>query len=210
LGLITIAGELTADGERGSTLPLHPRLAHMIVRAQASGVAAAACDIAALLAEHDIIRPESLPGDPDIRIRLELLDAARRHGGAAAPVGYSVERPALQRVMRESDRLARAVAAWSVRSDQSPSVAESGSLLALAYPDRVGIARLGRTGRYLLRAGNEVAIDPASPLASEAFVVVAELDGKHPVSRVFLAAPIDRDAVRRSGGRHPRRRVERS
>src|SRR5439155_25433914 len=135
------------------------------------------------------------PGNPDIRIRLEILDAARRHRGGSAPPGFTIQRGAVERVLRESDRLGRAAKAWTGRAaDPGPDVAV-GSLLATAYPDRVGLARPGRGGRFLLRAGNEVTIDPASPLAVEEFVVVAELDGRRPVSRAYLAAPIERDSI---------------
>lgn len=195
LGLVTLDGRLTADGTRASTLPLHPRLAHMIVRAQASGTAATAGDIAALLAERDVLRAEGLVADPDIRVRLEILDAARRHSGGSAPPGHSIDRAALQRVLRESDRLARAMELWTGQFTGESSAGDVGSLLATAYPDRVGIARRGDRGRYVLRAGNEITIDPASSLAGDEFIVVAELDGKRPVSRAYLAAPIERAVV---------------
>ena len=195
LGLVTLDGRLTADGTRASTLPLHPRLAHMIVRAQASGTAATAGDIAVLLAERDVLRAEGLVADPDIRVRLEILDAARRHSGGSAPPGHSIDRAALQRVLRESDRLARAMELWTGQFTGESSAGDVGSLLATAYPDRVGIARRGDRGRYVLRAGNEITIDPASSLAGDEFIVVAELDGKRPVSRAYLAAPIERAVV---------------
>ena len=195
LGLLTPEGRLTADGKRASTLPLHPRLAHMVVRAHGSALGATALDIAALLAERDILRAEGAAADPDIRIRLELLDAARRHRGGSAPPGFSIDRAALQRVLRESDRLARAMKRWSDQPADEPSADDVGIVLATAYPDRVGIARRGDRGRYLLRAGSEVAIDPASPLAGEEFIVVAELDGNRPLSRAYLAASIARPAV---------------
>ena len=194
LGLLTAEGRLTAEGTRASALPLHPRLAHMVVRAHGGAARVIARDIAALLAERDVIRPEGTTADPDIRLRLEILDAVRRRQVGSPPPGYSIDRPALQRVLRESDRLARVMDRWTIQSGEA-SAGDAGSLLATAYPDRVGIARHGHRGRYVLRAGNEVTIDPASALAAREFIVVAELDGKRPVSRAYLAAPIERVAV---------------
>src|SRR5205814_1157004 len=69
------------------------------------------------------------------------------------------------------------------------------ALLATAYPDRVGLARRGHRGRYVLRAGVEVEIDEGSVVAGSEFVVVPELDGRRPVSRAFLASPIERQEV---------------
>lgn len=195
LDLIGVDGRLTAEGKRASALPLHPRLAHMIVRAHERGASSEACDTAALLAERDIIRTEGSSSDPDIRIRLDILAAVRRKASGSAPAGSVIQRGSVQRVLHESDRLSRAVRAWTGQPPGSGPSPDIGALLATAYPDRVGIARPGRRGLYLLRAGNEVTIDAASALAGEEFIVVAELDGRRPVSRAYLAAPIAPETV---------------
>jgi ATP-dependent helicase HrpB len=64
-----------------------------------------------------------------------------------------------------------------------------GSILALAYPDRIAKSRGGSAGAFLLANGRGAAIDPASPLAREPFLVVAELTGAA-ASRIVMAAPI--------------------
>ena len=195
LGLIHDDGRLTDDGERASGLPLHPRLAHMIVQAARAGVTREACDMAALLAERDIIRGDAHTGDADILVRLDIVAAARRRQGFAVPAGAVVQHQVVQRVVREAERLHHAVNRWTDARPQAVATMDAGSLLAMAYPDRVGFARRGNRGRFLLRGGIEVAVDSASPLAGEDFIVVADLDGKRPVSRAFLAAAIDRKTV---------------
>jgi ATP-dependent helicase HrpB len=65
-----------------------------------------------------------------------------------------------------------------------------GSLLALAYPDRIAKNRGGGTGAFLLANGRGGMVDPASPLAREPFLAVAELTGAAAASRIILAAPI--------------------
>jgi ATP-dependent helicase HrpB len=65
-----------------------------------------------------------------------------------------------------------------------------GSLLALAYPDRIAKSRGGGNGAFLLanrRGGN---VDAASALAREPYLAVAELTGAAAASRIILAAPI--------------------
>ena len=193
MGLVTADGRLTLEGEHASALPLHPRLAHMIVRARHPASLATACDIAAILGERDFLRSDGTGADPDIRLRLEILDAARRRVGFPAPAGYTVQHAIVQRVLREAYRLART--ARTTPGDRSSSEIGVGALLAAAYPDRVGVARRGERGRYVLRSGTEAMIDSSTLLAGEEFVVVADLDGKRPVSRVYLGAPIDRQAV---------------
>jgi ATP-dependent helicase HrpB len=65
-----------------------------------------------------------------------------------------------------------------------------GALLALAFPDRVAKNRGGEGGAFLLANGRGGRVDPASPLAREAFLAVAELAGVAAQSRILLAAPI--------------------
>src|SRR4029077_19681700 len=71
-------------------------------------------------------------------------------------------------------------------SEHSP-----GSLLALAYPDRIAKNRGGGNGSFLLANGRGGMVDPASPLAREPFLAVAELTGAAAASRIVLAAPVE-------------------
>jgi ATP-dependent helicase HrpB len=66
----------------------------------------------------------------------------------------------------------------------------AGSILALAYPDRIAKSRGGGSGAFLLASGRGGAVDPASALAREPFLAVAELTGAAAASRIVLAAPI--------------------
>ena len=70
-----------------------------------------------------------------------------------------------------------------------------GSLLALAYPDRIAKSRGGGQGSFLLANGRGGNGDPASPLAREPFLAVAELTGAAAASRIVLAAPISLDEI---------------
>ncbi len=63
-------------------------------------------------------------------------------------------------------------------------------MLALAYPDRIAKSRGGGSGRFLLANGRGGNVDPASALAREPFLAVAELTGSAAASRIILAAPI--------------------
>jgi ATP-dependent helicase HrpB len=65
-----------------------------------------------------------------------------------------------------------------------------GSLLALAYPDRIAKNR-GTGGAFLLANGRGGMVDPASSLAREPFLAVAELTGAAAASRIVLAAPVE-------------------
>jgi ATP-dependent helicase HrpB len=187
LGALDRAGAATPHGRRMSALPLHPRLAHMILRAKEMGLGGLACDLAALLSERDVFRRGDGPPDADLRLRLEALRdlASNRRVRGSADVG------ALRRVMAEGREWRRRL---GVRGeDGDPSAA--GVLLALAYPDRIGQRRSGRPGRYLLRNGRGAALMEGDPLAASPYLVAAELDGTGRESRVYLAAPVELEEI---------------
>jgi len=185
-------GRVTPRGRRMAGLPLHPRLAHMVVEAETLGVLPLACDLAALLSERDPIRGDpASPPDADIESRLALI---RGQGRALAP-GQTASGDALRRIRAESDRLRTALGGPRTRAPGRDAAADdtsaAGILLAFAYPDRIGQLRTPRSGRFLLRNGNGAALSGAQPLSDSAYVVAAELDGRRPESRIFLATRVD-------------------
>ena len=167
LGAIDIQGRITEEGRRLRRLPLPPRLARMVVDAAAEGAGEQAAAIAAVLTER------GLGGDDvDLRHRLDQFrrDCSRRAEDARAMVRRWVDTLAAER--RNGN-------------DVSP-----GSLLALAYPDRVAKSRGSGAGSFLLANGRGGMVDPASALAREPFLAVAELTGAAGASRIVLAAPM--------------------
>ena len=65
----------------------------------------------------------------------------------------------------------------------------------MAYPDRIAQRRSGSVGRYVLRNGLGAHLDPQG-LSREDYLVVLELDGQVPESRIYLAAPLSLDELR--------------
>jgi ATP-dependent helicase HrpB len=171
LGALDAQRRITDEGRRLRALPLPPRLARMVVDAAAQGAGQVAAEIAAVLTERGVGGD-----DVDLRHRLDQFrrDRSRRGEDARAMV------------KRWSD-----TAGGKQRSgDYSP-----GSLLALAYPDRIAKNRGGGTGAFLLANGRGGIVDPASSLAREPFLAVAELSGTAAASRIVLAAPITVDEI---------------
>jgi ATP-dependent helicase HrpB len=166
LGAIDSDGRITEEGRKLRALPLPPRLARMVVDAAAEGAAEMAAGIAAIVTER------GLGGDDvDLHHRLDNFrrDRAKRADDARAMVKRWIE----------------TAGGKTVTSDHSP-----GSLLALAYPDRVAKNRGGSNGSFLLANGRGGNVDPASPLAREPYLAVAELTGAAAASRIILAAAI--------------------
>lgn len=194
LGALDERGRVTPRGLEMHALPVHPRLSHMLLGARALNAAHLACDVAALLSERDVLRSTGMPIDADVAIRVDLL---RRGPGAVVPAGAEVDRDGLRRVRTESDRLARQLRA----STDAPTALDSlGVLLALAYPDRVAQRRAGTRARFVLRNGRGAELQGAQSLANSPYLVAVELDDQRPESRVFLAAPIAIDEIRKAFG----------
>jgi ATP-dependent helicase HrpB len=166
LGAIDGDGRITAEGKLLRRLPLPPRLARMVVDAGAEGNALPAAEIATLIGERGL-------GGDDVDLR-ERLNALRRDRSPRA-------------------RDARAMAQrWAEipPSPQGGGKSSVGALLALAYPERIAKNRGGAAGAFLLVNGRGATIDPASPLAREPFLAVAELAGTAAQGRILSAAPI--------------------
>ncbi len=195
LDALNAQGRMTALGRDMARLPVHPRLAHMLLAARSLDAATLAAQLAALLSERDLLRRGAAPArhDPDIRSRLELLQGESGVTGA--------DRHLLERVQRSARALEAAVRALprtapaGRRAIALPEL--TGALLALAFPDRIGQRRDGGEGRYLLANGRGAAFAGAVSLAREQFIVAVELDDREREARIDLAAPVTRALLER-------------
>lgn len=188
LDALDAQGRINAHGRALARLATHPRLAHMIVRGNELGLGALALRIAALLGERDLLRTAATNRDVDLRLR---VDALRGSGGL--PAGISVDSAARQRVLRSVDQLERQLEMRSATKDANTD-ADTGRLLALAYPDRIAQSR-GTGGRYLLSSGRGAQLTDVSSLKDAEFLVVAELDAGDREALIRLAAPLSREAL---------------
>ena len=183
LGALDGDGRPTAAGREMVTLPLHPRLARMVLVAAERGQAWLGCLLAATLEDRDVLRgrPDDRPTDVGLRLAL-LDDPSARHPLA--------DGRALRRARDRAGDLARRVGTTGGGGD----AAEAGLLLANAYPDRIAQAR-GGPGRFVLRAGTEGWVAADDALAREPFLAVAEVDGRRSRGRIRLAAPLAPDQL---------------
>jgi ATP-dependent helicase HrpB len=206
LGALDGDGRITASGRAMVALPVHPRLARMLVVAAARGEGAMASALAAVLEERDVLRapPEARTADIAERVQL-VLDPSSTHAEA--------DRRSLAFVRRRAHELQRRL---GVAPDPPTPPTACGPVLALAYPDRIAQAR--GAGRFRLRNGTAAELPTGDPLIGEPFLVVADLDAdagtgrprpspragaasmRDPDHRIRLAAALDREDVERAGG----------
>ncbi|MCK9907861.1 ATP-dependent helicase HrpB [Microbacteriaceae bacterium K1510] len=165
LNAIDAQGRITEEGRKLRQLPLPPRLARMVVDAAAEGAGDMAATVAAIVTERGL-------GGDDVNLE-HRLDQFRR-----------------DRSKRADDARAM-VKRWAdTAGGRGAGEISAGAILALGYPDRIAKSRGGGTGAFLLANGRGGNVDPASSLAREPFLAVAELTGAAAQSRIILAAPI--------------------
>jgi ATP-dependent helicase HrpB len=166
LGALDAGGALTDHGRRMVGITLPPRLAHMLLRAAASGQAERAARIAALVVERGV-------GGRAVDLETRLEGFARDRGPRA----------------RDAASLARRWAAEAVASTRAERLGDA-LLLAEAWPERVAKAR-GAAGHFQLASGRGVFMDATEPLAKAPWLAVAELGGGEARDRILLAAELD-------------------
>ncbi|MEP4980154.1 ATP-dependent helicase HrpB [Ascidiaceihabitans sp.] len=166
-------GRITDHGRALAQFPLHPRLAHMLVRA---GVQAA--ELAALLSERDILRGVSV----DLTHRMQALRDPNRFGNA-------VNRGALERVKQEAKRLKK-------NAKTAPNMS-LGEMAALAYPDRIGLRRKGDAPRFVLSGGKGAIFPEGDGLGNHRLIVATDLDGDPREAKIRQAVALADHDLRR-------------
>jgi ATP-dependent helicase HrpB len=188
LGALDTGGRITPHGREMTRLGVHPRLAHMLLRARETGGLPLAADLAALLSERDLLRGTAGARDADIRGRIEALRGEGESGG--------IDRAALQRARRGARELLRQLGTPATSTASGPPSGESvGGLLALAFPDRVGRRRAGGEGRFTLANGRGAHFAEPQGLSRQELIVAVDLDDRERDARIRLAAPLTRDEI---------------
>lgn len=174
LGAFDAQNQLTPRGRKLATLPVHPRIGMMLLRAKELHLVPLAAEIASILEE----RPDRRFHDADLTGRLL---AFRRNPGDYRPQ-ETIYRQLLQ-LLDEPDR--------ELPTDRI------GLLLAFAFPDWIARAREHHGRNYLLAGGCGGALPPDDDLVRHEFLAVAQLEGgagKEPMIR--LAAPFSEEELR--------------
>ncbi|SFV26605.1 ATP-dependent helicase HrpB [Devosia crocina] len=165
LDAIDETGRLTETGRSLAKLPLHPRLAHMVMASAHDGDAATAAELAVLIGERGL-------------------------GGDDIDLGRRLERFRLDRSRRAEDARAMARRWTSLAGGKREDRREPGHHLARAFPDRVA-QPAGARGRFRLANGRQAQIEETHALAAAPFLVVADLTGSATQGRIRAATALD-------------------
>ncbi len=181
-----VVPQLTPHGVAMAQLPMHPRLAHMMLVGLDCGEEEAAASLAALLGE----RVPPLGQGVDLAAALEVL-----LGNSACP-------PALKGWLKRTRQQAASYRQRCARERKPPSrpralAAEDrlAVLLAQAYPDRIARCRNRAEGRYQLANGRYARLPADDPLTGSEWIVAAEVGGREGVAaredRIFSACALE-------------------
>ncbi len=173
----TEGNRLAEYGREIHKLPCHPRIAHLLVKAEENDMLPLATDIAAILEERDPLGSEV---GVDINLRIEALRRLRSE---------KVGNKRLRRVDQVADIYRRMM---SCDPDNGPVDSwQTGLLLAYAYPERIATARPGNNAQFQLANGNIAKIGHKDDLAYESWLAVAHVDARDGMGKIWLASPID-------------------
>ena len=180
------SGALTRHGEEMVNTGLHPRLSHMVLAAKQKNKGALGCRLAALLMERDIVRFDRGESDPDIRLRLEVIEKVPDRAGHLRL--YRVNEPAVKRLLASEKKTARD---FRIKMEK-PDLNDAGELLAHAYPDRIARKRNARGRTYLSASGMGLTFSRPNSLSQSEYIVGVLLDGNPKNAEVWLGAPYEK------------------
>lgn len=178
-------------------LPLHPRLARLVVRAAETAAPRLGCELAAVLSGRDVLAREAggratRAGACDLEDRIEALGRHRRTGRAEA----GTDAAALRAAARTAEQLERLLTKGGPPGGES-TAEKLGRLLLDAFPDRLARLREPGAERYLLASGRGARLSPGSCVRGRELIVAVEVDaGAGGEGIIHTASAVDAASVR--------------
>jgi ATP-dependent helicase HrpB len=172
--------QLTEHGSRMAGLPVHPRLAHMLLKARDWNLLPPACRLAALMSERYPLASSGC----DVNARLRVVA-----GDSSCPPSL---REWLARLRRQVERYHQQCLAVTGASQQRELIIDdadvTGLLLGCAWPER--LARRVSMGKYRLANGRQVDLPVEESLAGSTWLAISETGGRsgQASDRVYSAA----------------------
>jgi ATP-dependent helicase HrpB len=170
-------GNLTSHGKELHQVPVHPRIAHMLLYAKKANLLPLATDIAAILEEKD---PLASQAGVDLNLRIEGLRRFRGQVNGAF---------AYKKIDQVAGQYRKLFSAVPENSPVDPWA--TGLLLAYAYPERIAAARPGNNAQFQLANGKIAQLGHKDDLAHESWLAVAHLDARDGMGKIWMAAPLN-------------------
>jgi ATP-dependent helicase HrpB len=184
-------------------LPVHPRLARMLIAGQRLNAAPRVALAASLLSERDpFMRGQKVASRrrragsySDVLDRVEALEAYQVDGTTSFAVG-TLDAGAARFLLRSRDQLLRSVQQETVRPPSFETMDADDALLRallVAYPDRVALRRDADPSKGLMVGGRGVRLAPWSAVSGADLFLCIDVDAGPSETLVRLASAVQRD-----------------
>lgn len=191
----------TPLGARMAALPVHPRLAALVLAGAERGLLREAATLAALVEGRDVLAASRAFGGgipdvdhaSDLLLRLDLLDDAERSGLSRSRLSsLGLDPGASLAVLRLRDLLLRRFPPETHAS--RPPEADLLRLVLAAYPDRIARRRRPGGTDAILAGGTPLVFDSRCPVRSAGLVAVIETSASPSgPDRIRLASTVKRE-----------------
>jgi len=183
LGALSKDGLITLHGKAMSRYPMHPRLAHMMLKSKELNLSYEASLLAVLVTEKDIYKNSF--NSADLRERVSILhDVAQKNYVNANFVNIKQ----CQYLLKNANRICK-----DFKKDLNLEML--GVLLAFAYPDTIAMQRPSKRDSYLLSNGKGASLHHEDELFKARFLVVADVSGNRYNAKIYRALEIGQDYI---------------
>lgn len=186
---------LTPAGTAMARLPVHPRIARLLLEGHRLGHPREAALLAALLSERDPFPRSERGAGPrrssrsDLLDRLDALEAFERRDRSGPDLNAGAARFVLQARDQLADMIRRELGTGgAVSSDRDEALLRT---LLAAYPDRMARRREPRSPRALMVGGRGVRLAEESAVLEPELFLALELDVRPSEALVRLASEVD-------------------
>lgn len=183
LGAIDANGKITAHGKEMSSFGMHPRLAHMMIKAKEMQLSYEASLLCVLIQEKDIYT--SAYRSSDIKDRVSILHEVS--------CGISIDASHID--IKNCKFLLQSASRVEKRQKSDVNLEMIGVLLALAYPDRVAKRRQKNSCSYLLSNQKGAYLHMEDELFDSEYLVICDLDARSENALIYKAASIEKSQI---------------
>lgn len=174
-------GKITKHGESLHAFPCHPRIAHLLVYSELLGLEGLGTDLAAVLEEKD-------PLDHGVGLDINLRIEALRRYRLSSSGNFNFKK--IEQVAKAYRQI---IGIKAENSAIDPYT--TGLLIAQAFPERIATANIGHQSQFKLSNGKLAGMAKSDNLATEAWIAIAQMDERSGLGKIFLAAPLNPDAL---------------
>ncbi len=175
LGALDRSGHITSHGEAMSRYGLHPRLAHMMLKAKEHDLSYEASLLATLITEKDIVT--SSHAHADLKERVQILHDVAQNRKVDSRLVSIKQCHYLLTLAKRIEKTQRS----------ELRVELLGVLLAYAYPDRIAQLRHANGSTYLLSNGKGAHLHHEDTLWGSSYLVISDLDAKSTSATIYKA-----------------------